>query len=95
MEAQDAVPFSKLILLGCAGNAITQSFDELIHIGRLADCYSMQAVCHAVEWTAMKHLNVSRAAELLANTAARGMESLRQACRELALTRSLQQRRAS
>ena len=87
MEPRDAVLFPKLLLLGCGQNAAASTFPELVDIGRVADYYGMEAVSWAVQWAAIQHLTVTRAAELLASTEAAGLEQVREASRELALTR--------
>ena len=87
LEPRDALNFPKLIALSCGQPATAASFGELLDIGRLADCYGLAAVCEAVEWQAGLNLTAERAAEVLASRATGGLARLRDASKELALSR--------
>ena len=87
LEPGDALIFPKLITLSCGQPTTAASFGELLDIGRLADCYGLAAVCEAVEWHAGLNLTVERAAEVLASRVTGGLARLRDASKELALSR--------
>ena len=82
-----AKAFPKLLQLGCGQPTPASSFDELVQIGKAADLYGLTSVARAVDWEAEKQLTVERAAAVLADSGAGGMDRMQDACRELARTR--------